>query len=332
MLPRLEPCRIYVHTANRNLAAQHVPTYWPRNQYAVELWLQQALEHHPWRVSSIDEADLVAVSANFSLMCAAGKAYQRRLLWDEVMAADALSPNRTIPTFIPLQYGGCAEPWVGATPAPKRRKRPKNAILLLDLARRKGADRRNHSIVSPFLVGGPPQLLADGLPSWSAAAWAERKLLFFAGHTPKLYLNPLRYQLWRQLRRDARVTLLSSTLACTVGAFAACRMTDEALNAMRPTFFTSFCHKYSASHCGSKGPPFSGSCGGSLRNSPKRALAVFRKQCAAFSAVNFDEELPMMLRDTRRLQHNEYIAETLTHRFCRALCSLSHSHACLAWQ
>lgn len=229
--PSLSPCRIYVHSPRRALAAQHVPKTWSHNQYAVEHWLQRALRAHPWRVRERARAELVFVAANFSLFCVAGKTYQRRLLWDELMAADDLAANRTpagIPSFLPLQYGGCPEPWAGATPGRARRKRPKDMLLLLDMAIRKGADRRNHSVASPFVVA-EGQLAPGGSLGGGAVSWGAKRLLFFAGHVPKLYLNRLRYRLWKQLRRDARVTAISSTLACTVGAYAACRLSDSEL-------------------------------------------------------------------------------------------------------
>jgi hypothetical protein len=320
-MARLEPCRIYVHTAQRSVAQQHVPSKWAHNQYSVELWLQRSLHGlHPWRVHTIAEADLIFFASNFSLYCAAGRTYQRRLLWDELMSDSSLNnASRRTPSFLPLQYGGCAEPWVGATPLGHgRRKRPPSMLLLLDLALRKGADRRNHGVISPFVVASPPELVAETVaaPALTAADFGSRRLLFFAGHVPKLYLNPLRYRLWRQLRQyRANVTTLSSTLACTVGAYAPCQLSDADLAAKPPAFFTSFCHAFSASHCGLK-PPFTGTCGGSEKNTPSRAVARFRRGCAAYTKIDFASELPEMLLDTRRLLHSEYVATAGNHRFC----------------
>ena len=52
-----------------------------------------------------------------------------------------------------------------------------------------------------------------------------------AGHVPKLYISPLRYLLWRQLRGLRGATVASSTLACTVGAFSVCRRGEAFLKA-----------------------------------------------------------------------------------------------------
>ena len=83
--------------------------------------------------------------------------------------------------------------------------------------------KRARTIVTPFVVSKPPWLVgsaAAGAPA--AVPWDERELLFFAGHIPKLYIRPTRYQIWRQLRRVPNVTLLSSTLLCGYGPFDTC--------------------------------------------------------------------------------------------------------------
>ena len=293
-----------------------MPRRWEHNQYAVELWLQRAVHRAPWRVSLSERPDLILVAANFSLYCSAGRTYQRRLLWDELMSSETIYASQ-VPMLLPLQYGGCAEPWVGATTLRQRRKRPKGMLLLLDLAMRMGADRRNHSVVSPFLVSQPAELVVQVVArSFAALPWASRKLLFFAGHVPKLYLNGLRYHLWRQLRTDrANATTISSTLACTIGVFAQCRQSDAELTKQPPSFFTSFCHAYSQSHCGLQ-PPFSSRCGGSTRYTPAQARAKFRRTCDHYKSVDFGAELPDMLLDTRRLSHAAYIAAAARHRFC----------------
>ena len=73
-------------------------------------------------------------------------------------------------------------------------------------------------------------------------AWHARKLVFFAGHVPKPYIRPTRYLLWRQGRRDPRVTTVSSTLSCQVGAFAKCDLPTDFLKAQNNTFWLTHCH------------------------------------------------------------------------------------------
>ena len=44
--------------------------------------------------------------------------------------------------------------------------------------------------------------------------WERRKLLFFAGHIPKLYVRKLRFQVWNALRSHAQVTCVSRFVQC----------------------------------------------------------------------------------------------------------------------
>ena len=85
MLPALEPCRIYVHDAHAATGIQLPPRYsrpnWEHNQYSAELWLQRAVEHHPWRVLDARAADMLYVSSNLSLWCVAGKGWTIRRFW-----------------------------------------------------------------------------------------------------------------------------------------------------------------------------------------------------------------------------------------------------------
>ena len=55
-----------------------------------------------------------------------------------------------------------------------------------------------------------------------AVCAGSSKLLFFAGHVPKLHINNMRYRLWKALLNHSDVTALSSTLECTVGAYDVC--------------------------------------------------------------------------------------------------------------
>ena len=203
--PTLEPCRIYVHTQPSQLAPGQVPKNWIHNQYAVELWLQRALRDHAWRVTSVADADLVVVAANFSLYCDSGKSYRRRVLWDALMDS-SLMRERRAPAFVPLQYAACPEPWLGATPRQGGRpKRPDDMLLLLDVSSRAAGSLRQHGIVSPFVVSKPPSLVDDRTVRLvTPAEWATRRLMFFAGHVPKL-VRQQSPRLFRALHIHARV-------------------------------------------------------------------------------------------------------------------------------
>jgi hypothetical protein len=255
-VPRLDPCRIHVHTSALTLAEQHVPQRWQENQYAVELWLQRSLHAtHPWRVAVDASPDVIFGLANFSLYCVAGKSYGRRVLWDELLASNVLAPNsslsRGVPKIVPLQYAGCGMPWSGATPTRVRIKRPKDMMLLLDQLERKGQNRRSHGVVTPFVVPAGPFDEVASRPARSD--WTHRKLLFFAGHVPKLTFSPLRYKLWSSMRADSRVTALSPTLLCSIGSFVHCRLSDDELRAKPLAFFTTFCRASPRVDRGSRG-------------------------------------------------------------------------------
>ena len=88
----------------------------------------------------------------------------------------------------------------------------------------------------------------------ASAPWQQRKLLFFAGHIPKLYIRPTRYQIWRQLRRVPNVTLLSSTLYCGYGPFDTCAAVCRPSTAPRRCGSRSSSSARSASFCASQRP------------------------------------------------------------------------------
>lgn len=79
-------------------------------------------------------------------------------------------------------------------------------------------------VVAPFVLSRPPWLV-DPAGSWPrprTVPWNDRKLLFFAGHVPKLYIKPIRYKIWRQIRRWPNVTAISATINCTIGGMSVC--------------------------------------------------------------------------------------------------------------
>ena len=90
--------------------------------------------------------------------------------------------------------------------------RPADVLLLVD------HKPREFDAVTPYVVSQPDWLVGvAGSPAPPAPHWEGRKLLFIAGHTPKLTQSTTRYLLWKQLRRSQHVTALSSTIGCNVG-------------------------------------------------------------------------------------------------------------------
>ena len=326
----LEQCSIYVHDLhhahNFHLLQEDVPPNWEHAQYATELWLQRALEGHPWRVATPESADLIFVAANLSLFCVVST-YKQRELWSKLTTDTFLYPiggvasaNRSnLPRkFVTLQYQGCKPPWIA-----KGHKRPPGDVIMLK--EYVGKDRRR-AVVSPFVVSQPPWLVeghdgheqgtrsrSDSPPPPSHVPWGARKLIFFAGHVPKPYISPTRYLLWRQTRRDPRVTAVSSTLSCQVGTFATCSLPEAYLRAQNNSFWLTHCHHL----CGTKT-----TCMSSARRKPEANMQGFLRACVKVHGprqlrnANFSDELADMIRDTRRVPHTEYLKLAMSHRFC----------------
>ena len=105
-----------------------------------------------------------------------------------------------------------------------------------------GASHRD--AIAPFVLSRPQWLVAaDGEVPTPPGRWHERPLLFFTGHVPKLYINPTRYLIWRQIRRHPGVLAISATINCTIGQFAECARLNQ------PNFsYFSYCQPYCSSH------------------------------------------------------------------------------------
>lgn len=231
-LPPLTPCRVYVFDTSQGVEKYYARHYWNRalnwasGGFSTELHLQRALlgQQHPWRVHSPAEADVVFIAANFSQMCAVGKEFSARRYFNELRKDrsglwGASSPFHRLPKILSLHFRqNCRLPWSDAGGLPR------DTLVLTDQLKCKGPGSRgrrccgcesSNELVVPFAITRPRWLVRGRVPR--STAWTERKLLFFGGHVPTLYNEPLRYQLWRQLRRDARVTTQSHTINCMCG-------------------------------------------------------------------------------------------------------------------
>ena len=176
----------------------------------------------------------------------------------------------------------------------------------------------------PWLVGAS----AAGAPAF--VPWAERALLFFPGHVPKLYINGVRYKLWRQVRNLDGVTAISGTLNCTVGAYAVCEGLANRSDAELKTHCAPFCEamakdayrSQAANQPGVKQKAkFAAVAAGSasllsVRKCPSRSR--LHKECRPHRAVNWAAELPDMARAAVKLTQPEYFREAARHRFCLA--------------
>ena len=106
------------------------------------------------------------------------------------------------------------------------------------------------TMVSPFVVSQPPWLVGEEVVSTPRGLpWRERKkVLFFAGHMPKLTVSQTRFRIWDQLRQESDVTAISATINCTVGAFANCRYGRKHWRAKGKPALVSFCDEVSLIH------------------------------------------------------------------------------------
>ena len=325
-----ERCNVYLwdvaNATDTHLPPKYTPHNWLANKFSAELWVQRALVSHPWRVAAPEDADLILLAANFSMYCRAGKSYSARFFWRKLLPlmgytgkptpllrAPALgNATARTPKLLVLTDNECTSPT-------SHTWKPREVLGITDHG--PGA----YDAVAPFVLSRPPWLVAAGAADQSAAqgAWDARPLVFFTGHVPKLYINPTRYLIWKQIRRAPGVTALSATINCTIGQFAACR-------APPPTDagYKTFCLPYCDSHreddwrvalndapgrvSAAKGPPKGVRRGGRGCSSK----GAFHRNCRAYRHVNFTDEAAEMAAATRNLPAPKYFEAAMSHRFC----------------
>ena len=339
----LRTCRIYTHATGYVTAARYEPTDWRNHQYAQELWiLETAAQRWPIASSpSLEHADLVLLNTNFSLLCVAHKKYPARHVWQLLLNSSAICNGtalgrdlmgsygnarcraRTAPKLVVLGDTECSPPWMGwaARFGPPSRP-PEDFQFVTDRLSGKRAVRLNDgkkmasefgTFVGPAMVARPAWLTGVG-GGPKPPVWDARKLIFFAGHIPKLYLNKLRWNIYRQLASDPlTATCVSSTIACTVGAYEVC-----ASPARISSEYRTFCRN------GDIGQRFS--CGrenGSSAPCGATRAAQLKIQCKAYAQESMSlpwssSLLASIRRDARILPREEYLREALAHRFCIA--------------
>ena len=365
----MHSCRIHILDApsllGRSLHPMCSPCGWQFHQYAMEVWLERAVQRWPHLTDKAADADVVYVSGtNFGRWCASsltlaqqfvrknGHAkgrmkYQdwvnnrkvgfadrfnacpgeyvardnvtwapfsefapdghrmlgclelhKRDLWSRITRLKQMRAASSALKLVAYTDSECPAPWTHESSLDS------DVVLVKDRATR----LRPHDIVAPFSVSSPPWLSHRGnVPSslrsataatvapLPAAAWAERApLLFFAGHVPKLYLGQTqRYELWRQLRREPGVRAISSTINCTVGAYAICQTPER-----WPAEWATYCQE----PCGS-------------RRQCSTSESGLRRQCRAYRKVVWAEELPDIRTTATALPRPEYLRTAMQHRF-----------------
>ena len=355
-------CSIYPFNVGEatgyHLPERYTPRSWRMNKFSVELWLQQAMRSHPWRSSTASDADLVLLEANYSMMCRAGKMFSGRFLWQKMNGALAVPPK---PGKVKASLRGIGGPLAAAPPPPQLAFHPElrgservpKAFVLTDnecqppwtgSRRAKGLieltdhNPSNNDVLAPFVLAKPWWLVgAERGPKDAArpaeVPWSERKLLFFAGHVPKLYIRPTRYLIWKQVRRHPGVTALSATLNCTIGSFSICR------EAVLPNFTIersrTYCQDFCASHIMDDFKTALHDAPGHVRRNiselapPKpsanarsgrciNGIVALRRACRHYRHIDFDNELADMAKSAVNLPTHKYFAHAMGHRFCMA--------------
>ena len=333
MLAPLERCRVFLHNplVHTPTPARYKPRGWRSNKYAQEVHLREALVGHPWRVHSAEEADLIVLATDFSMLCVAHKGYAARYQWqvllNDTIACDGRFTGRDLmltkgdprcrshpstPRLLSLTNGDCQPPWNGWASAfgPPSRA-PGNFIFLVD-HRQKGLAENDRTIVAPAVISRGPAWLIKGTDAERAhqadtdalLPWEHRKVLFFAGHTPKLHNGRrLRFQIWQQLRSEPNVTCVSSTLNCTLGMYEVCTSPERVRRE-----YSSYCYA-NGWECRARdpGPPCM-----------VRDAKTLLRHCRTYSNLNWTAMLPDIRRDARQLPFSTYLATARAHRFCLA--------------
>ena len=342
-----QQCSIYLYDAHAEtgigpLPSSKVPKSWSDDhRYATEVWLSRNLRSHPWRASSIASADVVFVAATFARSCHAQKNFYGRKLWQAILRDARLWPvdggkgigvmskqrerflradtsNWGPPKAFSMQYPACP-PWVDNMGTAYV---PRDAFMLTEhVPKAKGFASRG--IVSPFVVSRPDWLAgasSDAHPPDDLTPWARRKLVFFVGHLPKVTIARTRFDVWRQLRNDPRVTTKSHTGLCLIGSYSNCkRHSDATLRDMAArgnnSFFVSRCWEW----CGGERARLAGiSCGASTLRTPHDNYLSMKRECKHYENVDLSDGLISDLRRDASLDwsEREYLRRAMAHKFC----------------
>ena len=200
-------------------AAQHG---WAADQYSAEHWVAAALEAHPWRTDSLDDADLVLFVSNYTWLCS-----QR-----DLACSRARGPCKTQASAAMVDVRA----QVGRSTLPTRARpgvivNTNNAacgnrvwhphvVTLVDSMRARSRLYHQHAVL-PYVVSRAELSPGSALLAQLAAVvpkWRLRPLLSFSGHVPKPHTSP-RYEIWRQVRAAADVTARSHSLRCNAGYY-----------------------------------------------------------------------------------------------------------------
>lgn len=175
---------------------------------------------------------------------------------------------------------------------------------------------------TPFVLPDEPTWLTTPEPSGGETGqlgtlhWSERRLLFFAGHMPKLYISRTRYLLWLQLIKDPRATVHSYDINCTIGLYAACGLD---FSSKTERWFT---HEFCKDACPDRARlPYPCMLPPPNATTPSKRLGALRarlsRQCKPYRQLDFEAEAAAIRRSSASsLPRELYLNHSLQHRFC----------------
>jgi len=187
-------------------------------------------------------------------------------------------------------------------------------------------------LVVPFVVASPGWLVSDehnaaaAQPAQPAhVLWERRKLLFFAGHMPMLHISNVRWNLWRALQGDPRVTLYTPDLLYQVIHSRACAVGERYRDRdSKRAPIRAFLHRECARYCVVHGDAFLPNCSSSSTSTAALCAQYIRttldtvlqnRHCRVLASHNVSGASEELIAPVR-LSRDAYMAEMMKHRFC----------------
>jgi hypothetical protein len=332
-------CRIYVHQPAS--AGQFTDAEDHHDQYAVHWWLQRALQAHPWRVRRPRGADVIFFNASFTYgrepMGAFNELSERERKRERrrVSAMRELSTGlECIGNATQVQPSDCKSVWFAVSFRTRSVMPRKASHPCLRFVRELDTGYTEHfqPLVVPFVVASPGWLVSDehnaaaAQPAQPAhVLWERRKLLFFAGHMPMLHISNVRWNLWRALQGDPRVTLYTPDLLYQVIHSRACAVGETYRDRdSKRAPIRAFLHRECARYCVVHGDAFLPNCSSSSTSTAALCAQYIRttldtvlqnRHCRVLASHNVSGASEELIAPVR-LSRDAYMAEMMKHRFC----------------
>lgn len=343
-------CNVYVHQPSS--ADKLTDSGWREDQYAVHWWVQRALQSHPWRVQSSAEADVIYFNSSLT--------YSNRFPRNQnPLGSAATELTHQVDLMYPKANDStlrrCGAVWFATSFNQRSGKHTKirpSPCLRFVREVMWGIGEFGLPLVAPFVVASPSWLTTSDTSAarQKLVPWAERKLLFFAGHMPQLHINNVRWNLWRDLQGDPRATLISPDVINLARYARVCDNFLRGRGFIGNTTFSlrgisagllpplrdvyDFMMADCVALCKAHGEKFTVEGCGDSKLSPEQACANDRNMIqriirenstqAVFSKCRIlaAHEVPAVVRKARgqldpvRLSHELYLEEMMRHKFC----------------